>query len=258
MTLTHRETEALRELAQNGRFDEINAIAPTSLTLLATIELSCCRFLSLAQHARLLLRVDSWTQQFPMLKSAVDTLRLGKIPCRSQAFVRQCWEFFPILNSQWADNDHHLFEARFTAAAKAVGFAPKTSIALAGAFREMTDNIVQHSGNSIADNVITFAVGDTGRGVLDSLHENPQWQHLTESADALEAITRKHASRRVGMGAGGGFLQLFKSLADLNGDLVFRSGDGILEIQGAPDIRNGTKGSATPFPGLQLAVSCSC
>ncbi len=45
------------------------------------------------------------------------------------------------------DNDHHLFEARFDAALRQSGFG-KSSKAFVGAFKEMADNIVQHSGRA--------------------------------------------------------------------------------------------------------------
>ena len=270
MNVGYRETEAVRQLVEAGDIKRIQALVPTDITLLAAAELACCRSVSSPQHALLMPVIDAWAVRLPLLNTAIETLVGGKLPSRDRAFKREDSGFFPILHREWNDNDHHLFEGRFTAALKAGGFGTKTSMALAGAFKEMADNIVQHSapaghppatgvlGYSVAQKTMTFVVADVGRGVLASLHENPEWRHLAESSDALEAVTQKHASRRIGMGPGGGFLQLFKSLADMQGHLIFRSGDGVLEIRGAPRARQGIKSYTVPFPGFQVSVSCSC
>jgi hypothetical protein len=140
---------------------------------------------------------------------------------------------------------------------------------LAGAFKEMADNVIQHSGPNpdqpargfigyhVADGIMSYGVGDVGRGVLGSLKENPTWQGLADSVEALDAIVTKQASRRPLGGEGGGFKQFFKSLADLNGHIVLRSGNGVMRIWGTPNGRRGEKGLASPLPGLQLCVTCS-
>jgi hypothetical protein len=268
MRFTHRETEAIRQLAEAKEIESLETLSVTEIDVYSAFEIACLRCLENERHRVLFPLLSKWETQFPMLKSAVETLIHGAIPPRINSFQPRLWEFFPITNASWNDNDHHLFESRFTAGLRQAGFGRK-SIALAGAFFEMADNVTQHSGMSSAHpargilgyhvqpNKMTFAVGDVGRGVLSSLIENPVWSHLQESSDALEAIVRDHASRRIGMGPGNGFLQILKSLADMNGHLVFRSGNGVLTISGKPDMRHATKGSVNFFQGFQLSVSCS-
>jgi len=268
MRLTHRETDEIRQLVESREIRPLESLQVTEVDLYAAIELACCQFLKRENHKILFPCVTQWAFRVPMLQSAIETIHRGNVPLRINPFRPRPWEFFPITTASWNDNDYHLFESRFTAAVRQAGFGRK-STALAGAFFEMADNITQHSGPSsvnpargilgyqVESEQMTFGVGDVGRGVLASLTENPAWKHIEESADALEAIVKDHASRRLGLGPGQGFLQVFKSLADMNGQLIFRSGDGLLTIAGQPDRRQASKGSAVFFPGFQLSVSCS-
>ena len=180
-------------------------------------------------------------------------------------------EFFPIKGRDWGDmRYYHPFESRFAKAAQNAGFGTETSMGLAGALREMADNVAQHSGSDssnpapgligyyICDSHVAFAVGDAGRGSLASLRQNPSWQCLTNSKEALMAIIQKHASRRQFAGDGEGFKEVFRSLINLNGLIELRSRDGRVRVVQHP---SGTRQAEPQFsgdvPGFQLSVNCS-
>ena len=181
MRLTYQETEAIRELAETGGIDQLAGVSVTEVDVYAAVELACCWFLNNRSHRVLFPFLERWATQIPILASAIQTMAVGQVPARVNAFQPRDWEFFPITNPAWINNDHHLFESRFTAAVRDAGFGKK-AMALAGAFFEMADNITQHSGIStrqIARGILayqveagkmTFAVGDVGRGVLASLN----------------------------------------------------------------------------------------
>lgn len=268
MKITHRETEEIRQLAESKEIESLETVSGADFDVYSAVELACYRFLGHPNHEVLFPYLDQWASANPMLHSAIETMLTGRVPPRIDIFQARLWEFFPIVNASWNDNDHHLFESRFTASVRDAGFGRKAT-ALAGAFFEMADNVTQHSGVSstqpargilgyqVEPDRMTFSVGDVGRGVLASLTGNPAWKHLEDSADALEAAVKSNASRRIGLGDGNGFGQVFKSLADMNGYLVFRSGDGVLTIEGEAGKRQGTKASAVFLPGFQLSVTCS-
>jgi hypothetical protein len=268
MIVTSHEVEEIRYLVENSDSATLANVRISDVSLFAAVELSCCRILWSKRFPAVVKVLDRWAQSFPILKSAIQTFRNGSIPCRFLKFAPQEFEFYPVLSPNWAANDHHLFASRFTASLRQAGFAQKSQ-ALAGAFREMAENIVQHSSISAAQSVrgllgyyvgnrtMSFVVADIGRGVLASLRDNPQWLHLSDSISAIEAILRDGASRKINMGPGEGFKQLFKSLANLRGFLEFRSGDGLVSMEGTPSGYLETKQHASPSAGFQLGVTCS-
>jgi len=268
MILTSHEVEEIRYLAINGHPEELERITISDVDLGAAVELACCRFIW-RQSVPIVVRVfENWANSVPILRAAFRALVEGVVPSRQLKFEPQEIEFYPLVGTCWANNDHHLFASRFCKSVKGVGFG-RTSQALAGAFHEMADNVAQHSASSgsmpargllgyrVAQQKMSFAVGDVGRGVLASLKENSQWQQISDSGAALEAILHQGASRRINAGPGEGFKQLFKSLGSLQGFLSFRSGDGFISLSGSRDAYIERRGSAIPFPGFQLSVTCS-
>ncbi len=267
MNLMTEETEELRQLISIRDFSVLRKISVERVSLGAAVELACYRATTNGD-TEISGLLDEWATPVPLLSAAFKTM-LGQMkPDRIDMFKPRPFEFFPVSRSDWDDNDHHLFEGRFDAGLRESGFG-KSSKAFAGAFKEMADNVVQHSGPAvqqpaqgivgyhISDGYMVYAVGDIGRGVLASLRENPDWKELQDSEEALTAITTKGASRRVLCGEGGGFKQLFKSLADVNGFITFRSGNGFMSIRGGPDGRISKGRLAIPCAGLQLSVTCS-
>jgi hypothetical protein len=88
------------------------------------------------------------------------------------------------------------------------------------------------------------------------LHENPEWELLDSHHAAIRAIVTQQASRRSGLGAGEGYKQLFKSLAALDGELRFRTGDATFNVRGTLDSIHGSAGFSPFMPGLFVSVRC--
>ncbi len=146
------------------------------------------------------------------------------------------------------------------------GFTDRFALELAGAMQEMIDNTFQHStthpgraapavmGFEVAAQSFSFAVGDVGRGALDSLRENPQWATLPSDDDALHAIIVRHASRR-GPVEGTGFQQVVRALADL-GTFRLRSGSACVSIvaNAGAHSRTAIQGASFPLIGAQIVV----
>jgi hypothetical protein len=110
---------------------------------------------------------------------------------------------------------------------------------------------------SVGRRTMTFAVADLGRGVLASLRTNPAWAALTSSREALVRAIRDRASRRTSVPKGGGFDQVHRALADLNGVLRFRSGDAALILDGRGRDRQITASDSPAMAGFQISVTCA-
>lgn len=137
------------------------------------------------------------------------------------------------------------------AARKAMQFrtpAKQTKANICGAFQEMIDNVLQHSGaphTGIAGFLgstqhFEMSVGDAGMGMLASLQSNPTFSYLSDAGGAM-AVGLADGNSRFGLGQdrGFGFGTLFRALNTLAADLRFRSGDYALEVGGcSPSLRN--------------------
>lgn len=152
-------------------------------------------------------------------------------------------------------------------AAHAVGFPRKLAAQLVGAFEEIQGNVYDHSGapgSGLAAYRATarqfeFVVSDGGIGVLNSLRSCDDYAQLEDHAEALCLMLKDGVSRYgKGSGHGGGFRPLFQGLANLNGELRFRSGDQALTIEGVNPGRIPTKTSEKPpIKGLVASVTCA-
>jgi hypothetical protein len=104
-----------------------------------------------------------------------------------------------------------------------------------------------------------FVVSDGGRGVLASLRSCPDYADLVDHGEALR-LTLQDGVSRYGKGTshGKGFRPLFKGLANLNGELRFRSGDQALTIDG---VNAGSIPAQTwekvPTSGFAASVLCA-
>ena len=139
--------------------------------------------------------------------------------------------------------------------------------ALVGAMREIEDNVHIHSESS-HDGIVgyrstleefEFAIMDTGTGVLESLRRSPDYQDLTDSGTALKIALEDGQSRLryQNSGRGYGFHDLFVGLANLNGELRFRSGDHALTINGAsPSLVTARLSQKIHIPGFLGNVVC--
>ena len=125
-------------------------------------------------------------------------------------------------------------------AASDVGFGKVISGQLAAAMCELAGNIEEHSQNATSgvvafhatDKRIEFVVTDRGVGVLESLRSSPRYDRLDDALDALELTLTEGISRFDVVGRGRGFRPIFVGLANQHGVLRFRSGDGLVAIDG--------------------------
>lgn len=139
--------------------------------------------------------------------------------------------------------------------------------ALIGALMEMQDNIFLHSQHpetgliafAAANKGFEFVVADAGVGVLESLHQNPEFAALSDAGSALKIALEDGNSRLArSTGHGYGIGQLFRALAGHNGDLRFRSDDYVLTISGdSPSLQGQLVVSQKArLKGLIVTVKC--
>ena len=152
-------------------------------------------------------------------------------------------------------------------AAVAAGLAKGLVGGLMGALGELQDNVFAHSGRpasgivayAASNGAFEFVVADGGRGVLESLRENPEYAGLTDSGAALRVAASDGASRYArSTGHGYGISQLFRALAHDAAELRFRSGDYALRICGdAPSLTGQLELAQKAWLG-GLTISAHC
>jgi hypothetical protein len=126
-------------------------------------------------------------------------------------------------------------------AARAAGFDERAASQLSAAVGELLSNIIEHSEASHSglvafqarDGFFEFVAADQGVGALASLQRNPRFAALTSDREALPLVLQHGCSRHVEPGRGAGFDDMFRGLANHNGNLRFRSGDAAVLIDGA-------------------------
>lgn len=167
----------------------------------------------------------------------------------------------PAVGVEW-----RYFLDRFSRSLRTRLSLPSTrSNGLAAGLYEMVDNVVQHSGLGDAPNGIvgyqfngdefSFAVADIGRGIRASLNENPKYENVQTDSEAIVLAVTKGASRRVGE-SGRGFSDLLRYLADMEGQLWFRSGTARLRLDGrGVDARRSSISNCPNMQGFQLSVT---
>lgn len=150
-------------------------------------------------------------------------------------------------------------------AAIAAGFGSQARFLIA-ALGELVGNVIDHSENSgsaaaffcAGKGEFEFVVSDRGIGVLDSLTQNPEYSGLSDHGAALEAMVEAGVSRHArDTGHGNGFRPIFEKLADMTGELRFRSGDYVLTLDGrfGDRIARETNQKAR-IQGFLAAVNC--
>jgi hypothetical protein len=156
------------------------------------------------------------------------------------------------------------FEAQ--RAAEWAGFRKAISAGLAGAIEEMKNNIHEHSEASHTGIVafhaevgsFEFVIADHGVGVLDSLRKSNRYANLDDHAQALNLALSDGVSRFNEKGRGHGFRQIFVGLANLCGELRFRSGDHGLMIDGrSPTLVTAQARPGASMKGFLVSVRCS-
>jgi hypothetical protein len=167
--------------------------------------------------------------------------------------------------------DHH--EARLIAfchsaqiAAEHVGFPKLLARQFAAFLEEMHSNICEHS-DAAHTGLIAYrarryefecVIADSGMGVLKSLQGCPNLRDLTDHGEALKlALTEGISRHGLNRGRGLGFRPLFIGLANLNGELRFRSGNAALSMDGNDPIRIPQRISQKPnLRGFFISTKC--
>lgn len=150
-------------------------------------------------------------------------------------------------------------------AAQAAGFA-STAALLVAALGELIGNVVDHSealDSGIAlfaaqSGQFEFVIADSGIGARASLARNPEYASLGDEGSALQAMVEAGVSRFPRhTGHGNGFRPIFEKLADMTGQLRFRSGDYALTLDGRFGDRVARQVAQKPrLRGVFAAISC--
>lgn len=152
-------------------------------------------------------------------------------------------------------------------AAEFSGLPKAQAQGLVGAMREIEENIHLHSqrpqdgvvGYRATKEEFEFVVADSGIGALASFKLSPQYKNLTDSGTAIQlALTDGESRLRCeDSGRGYGFRGLFVGLANLNGNLRFRSDDHALVIDGdSPSLVAKRLSQTAHLQGFVASVVC--
>jgi len=134
---------------------------------------------------------------------------------------------------------------------------------LTGAVAEMVDNAWLHRDTpnppllayQIRKKQFAFSVADTGIGILKSLNQNPKYNWLNSSMEAIQFAIRPGVSRLEDGGMG--FPSMLKAMADLWGNARIRTGEAALIIDGTQEVRSNNFIYLPELPGLHVSVRCS-
>lgn len=213
----------------------------------------------------------------------------GKVPCPKSWFtVNSTTSFVDILEQareSWVSPvNHHLgfiralhcagTENRLTAflmkaqrAGREIsGMSRAISSQLVAAMQELENNIHEHSDASATGilaykaepGVFEFVVGDHGIGILGSLRRSTAYADLTDEGKALETGLMEGVSRHgPNSNRGYGFRPIFVGLANLYGELRFRSGDHAIMMDGTNRVLATARISQkAPIDGFFASVRC--
>lgn len=264
--LTADVVEQLHQAILNGR--DVSGFVKnlTLATMTGLVEYGCLRR-SLPQLPPLPTSItnSSLGQSLSMIVSEIGLRTSGTRPAISNSHLPKEVEFVTVQGEAEATADPlGMMYMRFTQATKAAGFATQTANELQAAFNEMVENAVQHSnapipvlaGYQVRAGIAQFVVADVGRGVRDSLGENPPYANTNSDAEAIRLALHDGVSRFADRG-GFGFRPIFKAIAEAWGTLRFRSRNGCLTMDGTGlDADHGTQHFPPELPGFQVSVAC--
>jgi anti-sigma regulatory factor (Ser/Thr protein kinase) len=135
--------------------------------------------------------------------------------------------------------------------------------ALTGGVAEMVDNAWLHREKAdapllayqVRKKQFAFSVADTGIGILESLKQNPKYDWLRSSMEAIQLAIRPGVSRWDNGGMG--FTSMLKAMADLWGNARIRTGQAALIVDGTQEVRSNNFIYLPELPGLHVSVRCS-
>jgi anti-sigma regulatory factor (Ser/Thr protein kinase) len=142
-------------------------------------------------------------------------------------------------------------------------FPPNLAAALTGGVAEMVDNAWFHGSTDkpallayqVRNRRFAFSVADIGVGILESLRQNPKFNWLRSSMEAIHFAIQPGVSRCENGGMG--FTTMLTAMADLWGNARIRSGQAALIVDGTQEIRSKNFIYLPPLPGLHVSVRCS-
>jgi len=159
------------------------------------------------------------------------------------------------------------FVKRAEVSARALGFADSVAAGLAGAIRELADNVIQHSEAAVSGiaafsqttGTFEYIVADSGIGMLASLRRASEFRSLRDDLEALPLAVTPGVSRHGrGIGYGYGFRAVFLPLRAANGSVRLRSGGAVLQMAGiGPRPDQGTCSQRPYHQGVAVSVEIS-
>ena len=273
MLLTSRAVDEIRQLLADGRASVLAGLSIQQISLPGLLELAACIHQAAASNPPETTRFFGHLRhRFTPLERCVTLLgadRFARQTYQEELFAAPAFEVAPVHGGRLQTSDWQLFLQRFGRSLQRHGYGDRFAYALAGAFGEMADNVVQHgapsgqpnarglAGFQVSEEQASFVVVDTGRGLLASLRENPRWQHLQEHAQALEAVIRLRATRRVHNAYGDGFNELFNALVDRQGSVRLRSGEASVQLGAERESRRFELEFGAVAAGVSVGVICA-
>jgi hypothetical protein len=251
--------------------DALRSVEFGGISIGAIIELCCAKHQWRTEDSRCGLEIfQRLALRFPALTSCWSHLDRVINDSRSQ---------FPIYSGNFAvcgigqkqaftDRRWSEFQQVFVNRLKLSGFDAGFACALSAAFGEIAENVPDHSnygetemapaliGYFVLPGEVHFAVGDTGRGVLSSLRENPRWSGLVNSRDAILETLEHAATRKQEHPEGGGLKLAMKSFVDRNGILTMSSGDATAHVSRDSKGRHTIYAVAPAVAGTCVSASC--
>lgn len=207
------------------------------------------------------LAITSFTNVVEIAVETRSTAKLTNVSTAALAFEITSIPSTVSQNPPWL-----AFRRRLIDGAKRAGFDPMFAKGLGGAFGELVDNAIDHSERRESAIVayrwelgaFEMAVADAGIGVRNSLCKNPANGSLNDDQEAIEMATTMGVTRHAdGSGHGTGFKTIFDALANLSGNLRFRSGTAAMMLDGS---RLGTierlSVQRDPFSGFVATICC--
>lgn len=193
------------------------------------------------------------------LPSLKHSPQITSLAPRSFEFLRT-----PQMDEEFDIPNWYAFCKRLENAVSKAGFEKGYAQALAGTFEEMVSNVYEHCGRrntGIAGyrqygNEFEYVVSDAGIGVLASLQQNSDYNHILDSGQALATAVKDGETRHgKGSGHGVGFNRLL-NIAKRRSYLRFRSGDHCYVIDGTQQPPNLRIASCAAFEGFLISIVC--
>jgi hypothetical protein len=238
---------------------------PESTALDKPVSLAAAVELALIEAHYRTLGLSSRKFNFAPNCSVYTTIKAANWPSSKRAKSKQTDDIVVIVlpgadsNSWWIEQ-LQLLKSKLTDNL----FPPRLATALTGGVAEMVDNAWLHSASDqpallayqVRNRRFAFSVADMGIGILRSLKQNPKYDWLQSSKEAIQFAVRPGVSSRLD-GGGMGFTTMLKSMADIWGNARVRTGQASLLIDGTQEVRTNNFIYLPHLPGLHVSVRCS-